>query len=134
LYDPATLENSTSNLFGVLFLDNVDPLPSGGGYIPRLTKYKPNSITGVNGNSYSFRINLKFDVNTEDTAVETSINDYNPYSLELYMDVLNEMMASVTLMNKNNQLVNDLQTEVNSLTNLMQLVFLLAIFLLAQTS
>jgi hypothetical protein len=118
LYDPATLENSTSNLFGVLFLDNVDPLPSGGGYIPRLTKYKPNSITGVNGNSYSFRINLKFDVNTEDTAVETSINDYNPYSLELYMDVLNEMMASVTLMNKNNQLVNNLQNQVNSLVNL----------------
>lgn len=118
LYDPATLENSTSNLFGVLFLDNVDPLPSGGGYIPRLTKYKPNSITGVNGNSYSFRINLKFDVNTDDTAVETSINDYNPYSLELYMDVLNEMMASVTLMNKNNQLVNSLQNQINSVTNL----------------
>lgn len=118
LYDPATLANSTSNLFGVLFLDNVDPLPSGGGYIPRLTKYKPNSITGANGNSYSFRINLKFDVNTDDTAVETSINDYNPYSLELYMDVLNEMTASVALMNKNNQLINSLQTQVNSLTNL----------------
>ena len=105
-------------MFGVLFLDNVDPLPSGGGYIPRLTKYKPNSITGANGNSYSFRINLKFDVNTDDTAVETSINDYNPYSLELYMDVLNEMTASVSLMNKNNQLINSLQTQVNSLTNL----------------
>ena len=118
LYDPATLANSTTNLFGVLFLDNVDPLPSGGGYIPRLTKYKPNSITGANGNSYSFRINLKFDVNTDDTAVETSINDYNPYSLELYMDVLNEMTASVALMNKNNQLLNSLQAQINGVTNL----------------
>jgi hypothetical protein len=118
LYDPATLASSTSNLFGILFLDNVDPLPSGGGYIPRLTKYKPNSVTGANGNSYSFRINLKFDVNTDDTAVETSINDYNPYSLELYMDVLNEMTASVILMNKNNQLITNLQTQVNSLSNL----------------
>lgn len=118
LYDPATLTNSTTNLFGVLFLDNVDPLPSGGGYIPRLTKYKPNSITGANGNSYSFRINLKFDVNTDDTAVETSINDYNPYSLELYMDVLNEMTASVALMNKNNSLLNSLQKQVDGVTNL----------------
>ena len=118
LYDPSDESVSASNLFGILFLDNVDPLSSGGGFIPRLTKYKPNSITGANGNSYSFRINLKFDVNTEDAAVETSINDYNPYSLELYVDALNEMMAAVSLMNKNNQLLNSLQNQVNSVSSL----------------
>jgi hypothetical protein len=115
LYDPANPSNSTTNLFGVLFLDNVDPLPGGGGYIPRLTKYKPNSLTGDNGNSYAFRINLKFDVNTQDTAVETNINNYNPYSLELYMDALNEMMAAVTILEGNQQVVNDLQVQFASL-------------------
>ena len=118
LFDPADSTNSTSNLFGVLFLDNVDPLASGGGYIPRLTKYKPNSITGANGNSYSFRINLKFDINTDDTAVETSINDYNPYSLELYMDSLNQMTDAVAILSENNQLLNSLQLQVNELSSL----------------
>jgi len=111
LYDPANPSNSTTNLFGVLFLDNVDPLPGGGGYIPRLTKYKPNSLTGDNGNSYAFRINLKFDVNSQDTAVETNINNYNPYSLELYMDALNEMMSAVTLLTSNQEVITDLQVK-----------------------
>lgn len=118
LYDPGNESTSASNLFGILFLDNVDPLPSGGGYIPRLTKYKPNSLTGANGNSYSFRINLKFDVNTQDTAVETSINDYNPYSLELYIDVLNQMIDSTNLMSANNKLLNSLQAQVDKVSAL----------------
>ena len=117
LYDPLNPSDSTTNLFGVLFLDNVDPLPAGGGYIPRLTKYKPNSLSGDNGNSYAFRINLKFDVNTQDTAVETSVNDYNPQSLSLYMEALNEMMASVRIMEENNMMVKDLETQVAALNN-----------------
>lgn len=111
LYDPANPANSTTNLFGVLFLDNVDPLPAGGGYIPRLTKYKPNSLTGDNGNSYAFRINLKFDVNTQDTAIETNINDYNPFSLQMYMEALNEMNQAIEILLANNVVVNDLQVK-----------------------
>ena len=117
LYDPANPSDSTTNLFGVLFLDNVDPLPSGGGFIPRLTKYKPNSLTGDNGNSYAFRVNLKFDVNTQDTAIETNINDYNPFSLQMYMDSLNEMNQAITILMSNNQIVNDLQVQFNDLQN-----------------
>lgn len=118
LYDPEDPENPTStttNLFGVLFLDNVDSISSGGGYIPRLTKYKPNSLTGDNGNSYAFKINLKFDVNTQDTAVETNINDYNPQSLSLYMDALNQMIEAVTLLQGNQQVINDLQIKFSEL-------------------
>jgi len=120
LYDPANPTNpatSRTNLFGVLFLDNVDPLPAGGGYIPRLTKYKPNPLTGDNGNSYAFRINLKFDVNTQDAPIETSINDYNPVSLELYMEALNEMMESVRILEENNMMVKDLESQVALLNN-----------------
>jgi hypothetical protein len=115
LYDPANPSNSTTNLFGVLFLDNIDPLASGGGYMPRLTKYKPNSLTGDNGNSYAFRINLKFDVNSQDTAVETNINNYNPYSLELYMDALNEMNSAVSLLVGNQEQINNLQAKFTEL-------------------
>ena len=118
LYDPSTGVVGATNLFGILFLDNVDLLPTGGGYIPRLTKYKPNTFTGDNGNSYAFRINLKFDVNTQDTSIETSINDYNPYSLELYMDALNKMVESYDVMLQNNAAVATLQTQVNDLQTL----------------
>ena len=118
LYDPLNPSDSTTNLFGVLFLDNVDPLASGGGYIPRLTKYKPNSLTGDNGNSYAYRVNLKFDLNTQDTSIETNINNYNPFSLQLYMDALNEMNSAVTILMNNNQVVNDLYAEFQNLQNL----------------
>lgn len=118
LYNPTTSVAQATNLFGILFLDNVDPLPSGGGIIPRLTKYKPNSITGDNGNSFGFRINLKFDVNAQDTSIETSINDYNPYSLELYMDALNAMTNSYDLMTSNNAIIADLKTQVTKLQSL----------------
>ena len=118
LYDPVTGALGATNLFGILFLDNVDLLSTGGGYIPRLTKYKPNTFTGDNGNSYAFRINLKFDVNTQDTSVETSINDYNPYSLELYMDALNKMVESYDLMLQNNVVVEKLKNEISNLQSL----------------
>jgi hypothetical protein len=115
LYNPTTGTVGATNLFGILFLDNVDILPTGGGYIPRLTKYKPNTFTGDNGNSYAFRINLKFDVNTQDTSIETSINDYNPYSLELYMDALNKMVESYDIMLQNNSTLTTLQSQVSQL-------------------
>lgn len=117
VYDPADPTNATTNLFGVLYLDNVDPTTTGG-YIPRLTKYKPNALTGDNGNSYAFRINLKFDVNAQDSAVEVSINDYNPYSLQLYMDALNEMIQATTILEQNNAAMAELQTQVANLQNL----------------
>jgi len=117
VYDPADPTNATTNLFGVLYLDNVDPTTTGG-FIPRLTKYKPNALTGDNGNSYAFRINLKFDVNAQDSAVEVSINDYNPYSLQLYMDALNEMIQATTILEQNNAAMAVLQTQVANLQNL----------------
>ena len=118
LYDPNVPTNFTTNLFGVLILDNVDPLPGGGGYIPRLTKYKPNSITGANGNSYAFKINLKFDINTQDTAVEQSINDYNTFSLDMFLDALNELKESSNILEQNQVVVENLRQEVYGLKDI----------------
>jgi len=106
LYDPTTTTNFTTNLFGILFLDNVDPKTGGGGYIPEYTKYKPNSLTGDNGNSFAFRVNIKFDVNSQDTSIETSINDYNPYSLQQFMEAINQLGNSAEVLQSNqNQLI-----------------------------
>lgn len=93
VYDPNRLEDRTTNLFGVLFLDNVDPISTGGGKIESLPKIKPNELNQSNGNSYAFKLNLKWDLSADDSEVEVSINDYNTYSLELYMDAMNSMQT-----------------------------------------
>ena len=57
-YDIVDLSDSsktTTNLYGILLLDNVTPTTDGG-YIQRYPKYKPNRVTGQNGNSYGFKI------------------------------------------------------------------------------
>lgn len=91
VYDETNPDDYTTNLFGVLFLDNVDYQPGIGGEIKSYNKYKVNNILQQNGNSYAFRLNIKFDVNANDSAIEVSINDYNTFSLQLYTDALSQM-------------------------------------------
>lgn len=117
LYDPTDPTEFTTNLFGVLFLDNVDPKTGGGGMIPEYTKYKPNSLTGDNGNSFAFRINIKFDVNSQDASVETSINDYNPYSLSQFMEAINQLLNSSDILQSNQDILIALKTQVAALEN-----------------
>lgn len=106
---------SATNLFGVLFLDNVEDTTSGGGFIPRLKKFKPNRITGLNGNAYGFKINLKFDVNTEDATIVTAVNEYAPFSMQLFVDALNQLQgAADTLTHETNE-VEQLRVEVSNL-------------------
>jgi hypothetical protein len=118
VYDPNNPQDSVKNLFGVLFLDNVDPTSGGGGQIPRLEKVKPSPLTGANGNAYSFKINLKFDVTAEDAAVETTINDYNTFSLELYIDALNELKESTRIFQENSALLAEVQNDIIELQGL----------------
>ena len=117
IVDVSTNARAT-NLFGVLFLDNVEDTTSGGGYIPRLKKYKPNRITGLNGNSYGFKINLKFDINTEDAAIVSAVNEYAPFSMQLFVDALNQMQSSADTLTNQSGEVEKLRLEVESLKDL----------------
>jgi hypothetical protein len=117
VYNVSTEERAT-NLFGVLFLDNVEDTLAGGGYIPRLKKFKPNRITGLNGNAYGFKINLKFDINTEDAAIVTAVNEYAPFSMQLFVDALNQLGSAADTLNNETELVQALQTEVDQLKDL----------------
>jgi hypothetical protein len=116
VYDPATPTDVATNLYGVLFLDDVN-VDSGIDYIPRLKKYRPNPVTKLNGNSYGFKINLKFDTDIDQTGVEQAINDYSPFSLSMFMDSMNVLQdASSTLNNAAAQFI-DLSNRVTSLEN-----------------
>ncbi len=116
VYDPAVPSDSATNLFGVLFLDDVN---SDGGdvFIPRLKKYRPNPVTKLNGNSYGFKINLKFDVDIDQAGVEQAINDYSPFSLSMFMDAMNVLQdASATLNNSSVDFI-ELSNRVTNLEN-----------------
>ncbi len=124
LYDVNTPNDRTTNLYGVLFLDNIENTVSDGSNIRRFKKYKFNPITKLNGNSYGLKINLKFDSSLENTLIETVINDYESYSLNLFSDVLTELKDSTTYFsNSNLQLlqsinaINDLNSKAYTLSD-----------------
>lgn len=105
VYDPANESDAATNLYGVLFLDDVNS-ESGNSFIPRFTKYKPNVVTKLNGNSYGFKINLKFDTDVDQTGVEQAINDYSSFSLSMFMDAMNVLQdASGTINDTSSQFI-----------------------------
>lgn len=98
VYDPANPSDYATNLYGVLFLDDV--VTDGDTYIPRFNKYKPNLVTKLNGNSWGLKLNLKFETDIDQAGVEQAINDYSPFSLTMFMDSMNVLQdASETLNN-----------------------------------
>lgn len=104
VYDPNNVDeqgnylDAVTNLYGILFLDKVetDGLKFA---IPFIDKYKPDPIAKTNGNAFAFKLNLKFDNTVEDSAVEKSINDFNTFSLDLFLDVLTQFKSIQTSMN-----------------------------------
>lgn len=117
VYDPANPSNYATNLYGVLFLDDVN---SDGGdiFIPRLAKYRPNPVTKLNGNSYGFKINLKFDTDIDQAGVEQAINDYSPFSLSMFMDAMNVLQDASATINQSAANFIDLSNRVTNLENI----------------
>lgn len=107
--------NTETNLFGVLFLDNVKDGLTNGSYIPRLSKYKPNRVTGLNGNSFGFKINLKFDTNSEQAAIVTAVNEYSNFSMHVFLDALNRLQTATDLMTTNQEALIAMQENFESL-------------------
>lgn len=107
-----------TNLYGVLFLDDVQQSASGA-FIPRFTKYKPNKDTNMNGNSYGFRLNLRLDTNVEDTSVQSSINDYNTFSMQLFSDALTELRNASDLLLTQIADISSLKRQIEDVQDLM---------------
>jgi len=119
VYDPNNPSDGETNLYGVLFLEDIEPISNTGGRIPRFKKYKPDPLTKLNGNSYGLKVNIKFDTDVENTGVELAINDYSSFSLSMFMDAANVLQeASRTL---NDQTV-EMITLADRVTNLEGLV------------
>jgi hypothetical protein len=92
--DPVTKVLKAKNLYGVLFLNKIQS--NGLEFeIPRLTKYKPDPLSKINGNSYAFKLNVKFDTSIEDVAVQPvkNINANAGFSLDLFVDLMNRFQT-----------------------------------------
>lgn len=97
VYDPNNPEDFATNLYGVLFLENVEQISTEYG-IPRFAKFKPNVVTKLNGNAYGFKLNIKFDTSVDNVGVEKAINDYSTFSMELFVDTMNILQSASTIL------------------------------------
>ena len=110
VYDPNNPSDSETNLYGILFLEDIQPITNSAGQIPPFAKYIPDNITKLNGNSYGLKINLKFDTDVDNTGVELAINDYSSFSLSMFMDAVNVLQDA-------SGVLNDQSTQFVSLAN-----------------
>lgn len=115
IIDSATNKVAARNLYGILLLDNVitnsvsareNCMPDA--YIQRYPKFKPNKITGQNGNSYGFKINLRFDVEPGTSGVHTILNDYNTFSMQLFSDAMSQLQIATKILLQQRELIEKL--------------------------
>jgi len=116
LVDLSNSANTVTNLYGILLLDNITPTVDGG-YIQRYPKYKPNRVTGQNGNSYGFKINLRFDASPGTAGIDTIINDYNTFSMGLFVDATAQLQESARIFQRQQIELSSLEQRVQGLEN-----------------
>jgi hypothetical protein len=99
LYSKSNLSNKSTNLYGILILDNFKDDPNTtGSYIPSLTKYKPNDVTGLNGNAFALKLNVKFNSSLDNVGVELNINDYSTFSMDIFLDTTTALENAAKLL------------------------------------
>lgn len=116
LVDLSNSANTVTNLYGILLLDNITPTVDGG-YIQRYPKYKPNKVTGQNGNSYGFKINLRFDASPGTAGIDTIINDYNTFSMGLFADATAQLQESAKIFQRQQIEISQIEQRVQGLEN-----------------
>ena len=99
VYSKSTPVNKATNLYGILILDNFKEDPNNSGwYIPTQAKYKPNDITGLNGNAYALKLNVKFNSSMENVGIENNINDFSTFGMDIFLDTVSSLSHATTLM------------------------------------
>ena len=116
LYDVSDPLSKSTNLYGILLLDNITPTNSGG-YIQRIPKYKPNSLTGENGNSYGFKLNLRIDASTLTVGVNSIVNEYSTFATGQFIEATAQLQEAVKFFENQQIKYAELDSRVNSLEN-----------------
>lgn len=97
-----------TNLFGVLFLDDVKPYADFGGRIESFRKQRASDALNKNGNEFSIKVNLRVDVNNPMNVlslpydrVSTVVNENNTLAMNLFLDSLREMVKVSSFLENN---------------------------------
>lgn len=98
LYSESLPANRATNLYGIMILDDIQDAYGPGSKINEQIKYKPNEVTGLNGNAFSLKLNLKFNSSLDNVGVETSINDFTTFSMDLFMDTTTALENATELL------------------------------------
>jgi hypothetical protein len=87
VYSKSNAAQRSTNLYGIIILDNWKEDPAGQGwYIPEVSKYKPNDVTGLNGNAFALKLNVKFNSSLDNVGIEKNINDFTTFSMDVFFD------------------------------------------------
>jgi hypothetical protein len=120
LYSKSNIANKSTNLYGILILDNFKDDPASTGMlIPELTKYKPNDVTGLNGNAFALKLNVKFNSSLDNVGVELNINDYSTFSMDIFLDTTTALENAAKLLVDAGNAYAAIAQRVSELENLM---------------
>ena len=114
-YSASNPTNTATNLYGILILDNYVNQIGSASYIKRFDKFKPNAFTKLNGNSFSLKLDIKFDTSVSNAGVETIINDFTTISMDLFLDASNQLQTAADTFLTLEPEVIDLKTRMDSI-------------------
>ena len=117
LYSSSIPANRATNLYGILILDDITDAYGPGSKIHEQIKFKPNEVTGLNGNAFSLKLNLKFNSSLDNVGVETSVNDFTTFSMDLFMDTTTALENATELLLQANNRYNKIVERLDSLEN-----------------
>lgn len=118
LYSSSVPANRATNLYGILILDDITDAYGPGSKIHEQIKFKPNEVTGLNGNAFSLKLNLKFNSSLDNVGVETSVNDFTTFSMDLFMDTTTALENATDLLLQANNRYNKIVERLDSLENI----------------
>jgi len=115
MFSTSTPVNRSTNLYGILILDNIGGNFGIGSKIHEHLKFKPNEVTGLNGNAFSLKLNLKFNTSLDNVGVETNINDFTTFSMDLFLDTTTALEHATDLLLRANNLYGGLANRLEDL-------------------
>jgi len=118
IYSQSVPANRATNLYGILILDDIQDSYGPGSKINEQIKYKPNEVTGLNGNAFSLKLNLKFNSSLDNVGVETSVNDFTTFSMDLFMDTTTALENATELLLQANNRYAKIGERLDSIENL----------------
>lgn len=120
IYSKSNIANKSTNLYGIIILDNWKNDPgTTGWYIPELTKYKPNDVTGLNGNAFALKLNVKFNTSLDNVGVENNINDFSTFSMDIFLDTTTSLENAARLLVDANNSYAKISKRIEELENLL---------------